>query len=271
MASRLTTLLQKVGRRRDNTVVKAAVRAARALVDSYDGKATTLSSIAHSGEADVLRALGPALDVVFDVGANVGEWTRAALDGGAKSVHAFEISPTTADELERRYADDRRVTVNRFGLSDEAGTVALRHFPEFPKLSTTTDYPWEVESTTIEVPVRVGDDYLKETGIDRIDYLKVDVEGADEQVLRGFRDAFTRGAIGAVQFEYTRMAIVTKYLLRDFYEDMTRYGFLVGRIHRRSVAFGPYDMGMETFVDSNWLAVHESRTELLTRLTATGR
>ncbi len=258
----LFRLLERIGGHRDSRAVRVAARGARAFLRGFEGPRAKLRDIEHNGEARVLRQLRGSLGVVFDVGANVGEWTQHALEAGAHAVHAFEISPSTSAGLAQRYAGDGRVTVNAFGLSSAPGTVTIHHYPDHPALTTMTEYPHDAPSAAIEVPVRTGDDYLAEHGIERIDFLKLDVEGAEEQVIAGFADAFARGAIGAVQFEYGRVSIITKYLLRDFYTHMTEHGFRVGRIAPESVDFAPYDMAMESFADSNWLAIHASSQEM---------
>ena len=266
MTSRLQTLIERAGTRRSNPAVKAAVRASRALLRGFEGKGAVLRDIAHNGEARVLEQLGADLGVVFDVGANVGNWTERALAAGAKSVHAFEISPTTAAGVSQRYAGDARVRVNAFGLSSAPGTITIHHYPDHPALTTITDYPHDAESTAIEAPVSTGDAYMAEVDVDRVDFLKLDVEGAEPSVIEGFAKAFGNGAIGAVQYEYGRVCILTKYLLRDFYEQMTAYGFTVGRIEPNGVEFMPYDMALENFKDSNWLAVHRDRGGWVSRL-----
>jgi FkbM family methyltransferase len=253
-----------LGRR--NPIARRAVTAARHVIRGYEGANAALSHIENNGEDWVLRRLGPELEVVFDVGANVGEWTTYALAAGARTVHAFEISPTTAAELTKTHGADPRVHINSFGLSAEAGTITIRHFPDLPVLTTVTDFPWDIPSEQLEVPVRTGDEYLAEHGIDRVDFLKIDVEGAEELVLRGFAGAFARGAIGAVQFEYGRFVVLTKYMLRDFYTDLTKWGFVTGKILPTAWEAVPFDLSMETLRDANYLAVHESRTDLLALL-----
>jgi FkbM family methyltransferase len=262
----MQTLIQRVGTRRSNPAVKTAVRAARALLRGYEGSSARLRDIANNGEGRVLDVLGRDLGVVFDVGANVGDWTQRALAAGAQHVHAFEISPATAAGLTQRYAGDARVRVNAVGLSSEPGTLTIHHYPDHPALTTITDYPHDAESTAIEAPVSTGDAYMAEAGVERIDFLKLDVEGAEPGVIAGFAKAFGNNAIGAVQYEYGRVCILTKYLLRDFYEQMTAYGFEVGRIEPNGVEFMPYDMALENFADSNWLAVHRDRQPWITRL-----
>jgi FkbM family methyltransferase len=265
--SPVNRMLAKVGvLGRRNPVARRVVNAARHVIRGYEGANAALSHIENNGEAWVLRQLGPKLGTVFDVGANVGEWTTYALAAGAQRVHAFEISPSTAEELAKTHEADERVHVNRFGLSAEAGTITIRHFPDLPVLTTVTDFPWDIPAEELEVPVRTGDEYLAEHGIDTIDFLKIDVEGAEELVLRGFAGAFARGAIGAVQFEYGRFVVLTKYMLRDFYADLDQWGFVTGRILPTAWEPKPFDLSMETLRDANYLAVHKSRQDLLALL-----
>lgn len=250
-------------------LVSATKQGARAFLRAYRGglgASKSLSRIDANGEAALLTALRGTLGVVFDVGGNIGDWTQHALNADAARVHAFEISPATSAKLAQRYASEPRVTVNQFGLSDAAGSVTIHHYEDFPVLTTMTEYPHDMASVALEVPVRTGDAYVAEHGIDRIDFLKLDVEGAEPRVLAGFAAAFDNGAIGAVQIEYGRVSILTKYLLHDFYADMTKRGFRVGRVLPNGVRFSDYDMAMENFHDSNWLAVHETRADLIARV-----
>ena len=57
-----------------------------------------------NGERDIQRFVTSefASPVVFDVGANVGEWTESLLNTGAAEVHAFEPCAGTFAELQRR-------------------------------------------------------------------------------------------------------------------------------------------------------------------------
>lgn len=263
---RVLNLFEQVGKRRTNPVVRAGASAARAFLRGFDYRKAALQDMEGNGEFALLDKLGSELRVVFDVGANVGDWTAHALKAGAQSVHAFEISPATSEALAKRYADEPRVCVNTFGLSNESSTVTIHHYPEHPVLTSMTDYPQEYESVELEVPVKAGDDYLAEAGIDTVDFLKMDVEGAEQFVVEGFRKAFERKAIRAVQFEYTRAALYSKYFLRDFYADMTSHGFLVGRIRPEGVSFVPFELSMERFNDSNWLAVHADHAALIERV-----
>ena len=261
---KLDSLATALGRRRTSRLVQRGVDVAWALIRGFEGTAS--QDFERNGERLVLQQMGSALRTVFDVGANVGEWTSAALSAGAGHVHAFEISPSTSATLEAAHGGDPRVTVNRVGLGDAEGSVTIRHFPGHPVLTTTTAFPHDAPSVELEVPVRRGDGYMGEHGVEVIDLLKIDVEGAEPAVLRGFEDALGSGRIGAVQFEYGMVAIYNKFNVIDYYELLGDAGFLVGPLTPSGVAFQGYDFGLETFRYCNFLAVHRARTDLLGRL-----
>lgn len=150
---------------------------------------------------------------------------------------------------------------------DAAGTVTIHHYPDEPYLTTTaTEFPHHAPYVELQVPVETGDSYAERHDIDTIDLLKIDVEGAEPSVLRGFSTMLGRGAIGAIQFEYGVVAVIDKFLMSDFYALLGGYGYEIGPLRTDGVWFQPYDLGVERFIDVNFVAVHESRPDLRARV-----
>ena len=218
-----------------------------------------------NGERFVLDAVAAAEPAcIFDVGANVGGWTEMArLRCPSAEVHAFEISPPTLASLRDRTAGDRMVRCVATGLSDAPGTVRLRHFPDHPELTTASDFPHAATAEEIEAPVTTGDRYAEEAAIDRIDLLKIDVEGMEHRVLAGFEALFARGAVQTVQFEYGRVNILSGHLLRDFSAFFESHGFVLGKIFPDHVDFRPYSLVDEDFRGPNYLACRAARDDLI--------
>jgi FkbM family methyltransferase len=253
-------------------------RDVRALVDfSYGairGWKNSGFDIQANGEAALLARLRPlAPRTVFDVGANVGDWSRAALAAlPAARVHAFEIAPATAEKLSRHAAGHAdRLVVNRTGLSDAAGTATLHYTPQSDTASSLVGAAMAVaaahhrvtEVQTLTVPVTTGDSYVAAHGLDRIDLLKIDVEGAELAVLRGFQDSFARGLIDVVQFEYGLVNLRTRIFLEDFYTFFDRHGFAVGKLFPDGVGFKPYALEDEDFIGLNFVACRRDRPDLI--------
>jgi hypothetical protein len=108
---------------------------------------------------------------------------------------------------------------------------------------------------TIECDVTTGDDFLSERGIATVDLLKLDLEGGEHLALRGFDRAFRAGGkIRLVQFEYGQVNIITKFLLRDYYEFFRERGYVVGKLYPDFVDFREYRYRDEDFLGPNYVA-----------------
>jgi FkbM family methyltransferase len=130
-------------------------------------------------------------DLVFDVGANIGEFTAAFRDCGARVV-AVEPQPRLAAHLRRRYRSDSQVTVVATALSDHLGEAtlyctaadALATLEETRAAGGAVGAGAELEWTsTIRVPVRTMDALVAEHGQPVL--VKIDVEGHEAAVVRG--------------------------------------------------------------------------------------
>lgn len=127
-------------------------------------------------------------DTVLDVGANIGLWAmgaaRAVGDGG--SVHAVEPIPENHARLVSNLALNRldRVRTAQVAFSNRPGPVTMFR-PRYgnsghPSLGRRdgVDLPITVEATTL-------DDYCERESLTHIDFIKIDVEGAELLVLEG--------------------------------------------------------------------------------------
>jgi len=230
--------------------------------------------VEQNGEAALLRRLarfGPG--TLFDVGANIGDWSIAALQGiQTTHVHSFEIAPTTAMDLKRNlaaYSD--RVTINTCGLGARQGEVKLFYSPQSSTAASMIPGVVEFSAqehqiTTIQevsAAIMTGDQYMADRRIDRIDFLKIDVEGAEWDVLEGFSDAFAGKKIQMVQFEYGPLNLKTRRFLGDFWAFFADRGFTLGKLYPEGVAFKDFDISDEDFTGPNFIACLSTRTDLI--------
>jgi FkbM family methyltransferase len=117
-----------------------------------------------------------------------------------------------------------------------------------------------------EIQLIKGDDFVKSQGIGEVDFLKIDIEGAEFDALLGFQRTIEEGKIRAIQFEYGPINITTKKLLIDYYEFFQEKGYMIGKIFPKVVEFRPYDFKYEDFLGPNFIAVKESETALIEAL-----
>lgn len=159
-----------------------------------------------------IQYLQPGM-VVFDVGANIGELSLlfSRFVGPQGQVHAFEASRDTFARLERviETANRKNLYLNHVALSDRTGTAQLRVYDtEHAGWTTLADRPLEnygihVRPERIEdVPMTTIDAYCEAHGIERIDLVKIDVEGAEQQVIAGAERMMAEDRIGCLVFEF---------------------------------------------------------------------
>ena len=230
-----------------------------------------------NGEAALLARLRPfAPRLLIDVGGNVGDWSIAARQALPEAeVHAFEIAENTAEIFRRNAAALMdRIVLNVMGLGDREGEISLFHTPENNTAASTVrnvvDFAVASQgmNQVIEIQGRIvtGDIYLREKGIAHVDLLKIDVEGAEWSVLKGFSGAFAREGIDMVQFEYGALNLSTREFLGDFWKFFTDLGFTVGKLYPEGVAFKNYDLSDEDFTGPNYIACRNDRRDIIEAL-----
>jgi FkbM family methyltransferase len=218
-----------------------------------------------NGEQYLLRVLAAqSTDCIFDVGANVGHWAIAASEiCPSATIHAFEIVPQIFDRLQHNTASLPSIVTNNCGLADGQGPVAVKFFHDDPELSSLIDVPYDRASVWVPSCTMTGDAYCEQRGISRVDLLKIDTEGSELLVLRGLSGVLSTGGIDVIQFEYSRLNIVPKFLLKDFYDVLGESQYAIGKLFPNHVAFKPYELVDETFMGPNYVAVRRGRPDLI--------
>ncbi len=218
----------------------------------------------HMVQATVLRhaPVGRKI-VVFDIGANVGDWTSAMLQQAGKEqelqVYAFEPCRGTYNILVNRLGTMRgagRVTTVRKACSSSPGTATLHVVGVGAGTNslTCTDQMGDQE----EVPVTSVDEYCRETQVDHVTLVKIDAEGHDLEVIRGATGILQRYAIDVLQFEYNQRWIDGHFLLRDAFSLLIPLRYAIGKVTPYGIEFYPaWHWELETFREGNYLACRQ--------------
>jgi FkbM family methyltransferase len=125
--------------------------------------------------------------VVLDCGANVGVFTRVALDRGARTVVAIEPAPENLESLRRNFKEEiaaARVIVYPKGVWDKEDTLTLRRDTGNTAADSFVILK-DKNAASIQVPLTTIDKLVAELKLERVDYIKMDIEGAETNALSG--------------------------------------------------------------------------------------
>jgi FkbM family methyltransferase len=250
---------------RRSWAVGMAARLARFVNNSWEYPSYAIDD---NGERALLQSLsGEDVGTIFDVGANVGDWSNdcAKIFRNA-SIHSFEPVPSTYDVLAAGTAGQSRIRCHPFGLSDSDGTAEFTYYgPENSFLSTmVAPIHDHLKSSRVSIRLRRGDDVIRELAVPRVDLLKIDVEGMEYEVLEGLGETLAAGHIGFIQFEKQP----GRRLLKDYYLLLGRHDYKIGKIYSRYVDFRPYDSAQERTAGPNYFAVPAANAKLISALQA---
>jgi len=175
------------------------------------------SLVVYYGQPWRIRALGRHYasmvepgDLVFDIGAHVGNQTRCLARLGARVI-AVEPQPAFAAWLRRLFRGDARVVVVESAVGAKVGVARLYQSARTPTVATlSTDWMASVRAAKsfagvrweapLEVPVTTLDALIEQHGLPQ--FCKIDVEGFEAEILRGLSRP-----IALVSFEYVPAAI----------------------------------------------------------------
>ncbi|HZH97517.1 MAG TPA: FkbM family methyltransferase [Fimbriimonadaceae bacterium] len=137
---------------------------------------------------EFFRSLVKPGDLVFDVGAHTGEKAELFLRAGAKVV-CFEPQADLASTMRQKFEGRKDVVVLEKGLSAEEGTIKFYLCPEDPTIATASSewkegtFSDKAYSGEVEISVTTLEAMIREHGVP--DFVKIDVEGFEIEVLRG--------------------------------------------------------------------------------------
>lgn len=171
-----------------------------------------------NGEYKFFMDIKKNIHVIFDVGSNsVSDYIHFT-----GVVHYFEPVNECIDKLKSQKNVNSKSYFNNFGLGNEN-----KEFYYYPRYESFYD---RVNSCSISddanktlLKVRKGRDYVLENNITNIDFMKIDTEGYELNVLQGFEDLLS--SIKIIQFEYGGTFLDNHIKLIDVINYLEQKGF----------------------------------------------
>ncbi len=191
----------------------------------------------------------PALNVLFDVGANVGQTRKYfRFHVPDAKIYSFEPVQTTFQQLQKSAAGDTNCVLENKALGDEAGEKTIRLFDgDMTVLNSLRDDVMNNAANAREETIRIDtlDHYCSVNQIQQVDLLKIDTEGFEINVLKGAEQMLQSGRIS---FVYCETGFQQSNSRNTYFPTLTEY-----LAQRNYYFFGLYQMDYHDWKRGNGL------------------
>lgn len=192
----------------------------------------------HSnGEAYFYKKIRDSIKVIFDVGTR----NESLFIDFTGEVHYFEPVKKYLDELQTQEILNKKSYFNNFGL----GKIDEKKYfyPQFESFyDRINSCNFSDDSNKILLDIKNGSDYIKSNNITHIDFLKIDTEGSEYDVILGLEEYLP--IIDIIQFEYGGTFKDNNVRLIDLIDYLKSKGF-----HSFSYLYGNGEALIDIFHD----------------------
>ena len=148
-------------------------------------------------------------DTVLDCGANIGVYTRKALNAGARTVIAIEPAPENVESLRRNFAREieiGRVVIQAAGVWNQAGKLPLT-VDAGSSARNSFVLSFGPAASIVTIPLVTIDSLVDSLALPRVDFIKMDIEGAEKKAIAGAANTLARF--------HPRLAVAMEHLVDD--------------------------------------------------------
>ncbi len=214
----------------------------------------------YSGELYIIKKIQqylPSHPIIFDIGANVGDWSSYVIKEYKNipyQLYLFEPSIKTFDQLAQNIAvsDTRFLFPLGFGDKEEKLSIYYDSEKEGSASILKKDglYSEKIDITTIDI-------FCRQHKIQTIDFLKMDVQGYEYNILLGAKEMLTKNKIKYIQFEFDEPNIANRIFFKDFWDLLHDKYDIYHSLYNGLIKIEKYHYNLENFHCMNYLAVHK--------------
>jgi len=233
------------------------------------GRLDIPNSMGKNGEELVQEAIieysGNKKIMIIDCGANKGQWTMQLVSTFLTmkskkylNIYCFEPSSYTFSQLletlKHVQVEQIQLTKIQKALSNQQGNIDLKIVHDGAGTNSLVAVP-ETYNKIEAVEVTTIDAFLKQQNLPYIDFLKIDAEGHDFDVILGAEKLLNHLQISVIQFEYNWRWIYGRHFLQEAFQFFEDRGYSVGKITPKGIQFySHYDIRLESFIEGNYIA-----------------
>lgn len=221
----------------------------------WGGRRTVVSEVRH------VRSIIRDGTVFIDCGANKGNYSSELIRKFQDiELHIFEPSLKNIKILLKRFKENSNIKINHLGLSDKACDSLLYSNESGSGLASLTKRRLDHHQINFDLQEKVRlvtlfDYWNARIHSEHIDFLKIDVEGHEMNVLKGIGAKITN--IKLIQFEFGGCNIDSRVFFQDFWYFFSFYKFKIFRISPFGlVKLYQYKEIYESFSTTNFLCLN---------------
>jgi FkbM family methyltransferase len=171
-----------------------------------------------NGEMWFYNLIKPKIKTIFDIGCR----SDSIFTEFVGDVHYFDPMPEFINNLALQVTQNSKAVFNAFGLGND--DKELFYYPLYQSFYNRVASCYRSdEQNKITLKIRKASDYLEEHNIPSVDFVKIDTEGYELEVLKGFGSRLNDVRI--VQFEYGGTYLDSKVKLSQIVQYLTDCGF----------------------------------------------
>ncbi len=201
--------------------------------------------IERNGEKFVAQSMISLMDkpIIFDIGTNIGDWSRLALEANKDcKMFLFDANPDICKLLNAQFGDREVKITNTLVSNDhEEHNFFISNSNSLSGASSMYEhYYLKGKSKKVSVKSITIDTFCSDNNIQKIDYLKADIEGAEVPMLHGATEMLEKQAIDIIQLEYNQTWIRAHCCLKDIFDICKKYNYKLYRIMPNSLMILDY-------------------------------
>jgi FkbM family methyltransferase len=211
----------------------------------------------YSGELYIIKKLkkDTELNIIFDIGANVGDWSAFVVNEYIDvryALYMFEPSYTAFNHLQKNITKCENHLFYNMGFGDKK--EKLKIFYDYETQGSASLLMTDA-SQSEEVNIDTLDNFCLEHEIEEIDFLKMDVQGYEYNILLGAARLLQKGMIKNIQFEFDEPNIQHRIFFKDFWNLLHHSYDIYHSLYDGLVKVEEYHYELENFRCMNYLAV----------------
>jgi len=232
------------------------------------------NDIAYNGEKlvqySVIKEIANNSDFscfnIFDVGANVGDWTNLFLSqlkevsfDGNIDIFVFEPVPSTIATLRQNLPHNSHfIHIQEVALSSSPGKSDIYVSGKNLGINSLHQDDSNIQKEVIQISLDSVFNFCLSRKINHIHLLKSDTEGHDMEVIRGAIPLLSEGRISILQFEYNHRWIFSHNFLRDVFLLVEGMPYKVAKLQEHCLLiFKNWNPELDRFFEGNYALIHD--------------